>query len=108
MKKQMMLYVYAAVLVVISVAVVLAIIIPSIKIGSRPLSQPKVPSPPNDIPMYLNHKTKSFDAERETRLIYGDDGAWLGQPSKLYAAEAQGVHECGLSCGFIGKTVKYY
>lgn len=60
------------------------------------------------VPQYLSHKTKSFDAEREARMMYGDEGAWLGQPSKLYSAESQGVAQYGLEGGFIGKTLKYY
>lgn len=60
------------------------------------------------LPEYLSHKTKSFDAENEARIMYGDAGAWLGQPSKLYSAESQGVAQYGLEGGFIGKTLKYY
>ena len=57
---------------------------------------------------YLDHKTKSFDAEKEAIRMYGVNGAWKAQPSKSYSAEAQGVAQNGLEGGFVGKTLKYY
>lgn len=59
-------------------------------------------------PEYLSHKAKSFDAEKQMRQTYGDDGAWLGTSTKSFASEQQGVAQNGLAGGFIGKTMKYY
>lgn len=60
------------------------------------------------LPEYLSHKTKSFDAEKEARLMYGNEGAWKSNPTKSFDSESQGVAMNGLSGGFIGKTIKYY
>ena len=60
------------------------------------------------IPEYLNHKTSCFDCEKEAISRYGEDGAWKATPTKLFAAEQQGVAMYGLEGGFIGKTMKYY
>ncbi len=59
-------------------------------------------------PQYLSHKAKSFDAEKQMRQMYGDDGAWLGTSTKSFASEQQGLSQNGLAGGFIGKTMKYY
>ncbi len=62
----------------------------------------------NEIPEYLKHKSKSFDAEREMIRRCGIDSVWRSQPSKMYSAEQQGVDMYGEAGGFIGKTLKYY
>ena len=57
------------------------------------------------IPEYLNYKSKCIDCENQVRLQYGDDAAWMANPSKTYSAEQQGVDQYGLAGGFIGKTI---
>lgn len=60
------------------------------------------------VPEYLNHKSKCFDCEADMIARYGIDGAWLANPTKLFATEQQGVAMDGLRGGFIGKTMRYY
>lgn len=51
-------------------------------------------------PDYLNHKTKSFAAERQFYEICGDKCAKLQQPTKSFDSEAQNID--------LGKTMKYF
>jgi len=61
-------------------------------------------------PQYLNHKSKSFDAEREMINRCGLDGAWLANPSKCFDCETSAIDQAGgdISGGFLAKTIKYY
>ena len=60
-------------------------------------------------PQYLNHKTKSFSAEKDMIERCGPDCAWKSQPAKSFDAEREGVRQAqDISGGFIGKTMKYY
>jgi hypothetical protein len=63
-----------------------------------------------DIPEYLNHKSKCFTCETDMRNRYGDDGAWLANPSKTYSAEIDSIRQAGgnIAGGFLAKSVKYY
>jgi hypothetical protein len=61
------------------------------------------------IPEYLNHKSKCFDCEKEILNNFGEDAVWIAQPSKMFAAESEGMSQTGtVSGGFLGKTIKYY
>jgi hypothetical protein len=52
-------------------------------------------------PDYLNHKSKSFDAEIQVYQACGDRCALLlGQPTKSFDSERQNIE--------LGKTIKYY
>lgn len=60
------------------------------------------------VPEYLHHKSRCFDCEADMIGRYGQEGAWMANPSKTFSAEAQGVATGGLEGGFIGKSIKYY
>ncbi len=63
----------------------------------------------NFVPQYLSQKSKSFSAEKAAIAMYGDQGAWLGNPAKTFSAERHGVAVSGdISGGFIGKSMKFY
>lgn len=64
----------------------------------------------DNIPQYLNHKGKCFDCEDQMIATHGLDGAWLGQSTKLFSTEKDGISQKDgdLSGGFLGKTMKYY
>ena len=59
--------------------------------------------------MYLRHSTKCVSCENQMRSMYGDDAAWMGNASKLFSAESDGVRQVGnISGGFLGKTLPYF
>lgn len=62
------------------------------------------------LPEYLSHKSKSFDSEREMINRYGENAAWMANPTKSFDSEIDGVRQAGgdISGGFLGKTMKYY
>lgn len=62
------------------------------------------------LPQYLSHKGKCFDCEDQMIATHGVDGAWMGQSTKLFSTERDGVQQSGgdISGGFLGKTMKYY
>lgn len=63
----------------------------------------------NQIPQYMNHKSKCYDCERDIINRLGKDQAWRAQPSKLFSTETAGIAQTGkISGGFLGKTMKYY
>ena len=59
---------------------------------------------------YLGYKTKCFSCELDMRRRYGDDAAWMANPSKMFSAEIDGIRQAGgdISGGFLGKTIKYH
>ena len=61
------------------------------------------------VPEYLNYKSKSFDSERQIINMYGEDAAWMANPSRSFDSEPDGVmQKRDTSGGFIAKTMKYY
>lgn len=62
------------------------------------------------IPQYMSHKGKCFDCEDQMIAMHGVDGAWMGQSTKLFSTEKDGISQKDgdLSGGFLGKTMKYY
>ena len=75
-------------------------------------TQPVSMMPMNEtfaVPEYLRYASKCFSCETDIINRYGQDAAWMGQPSKLFSGEAQGVQQAGnISGGFLGKTMRYY
>lgn len=61
-------------------------------------------------PEYLNYKSKCFSCEQEVLATQGEDAVWMANPTKLFAAEKDGVYQAGgdLAGGYLGKTMKYY
>ena len=59
---------------------------------------------------YLDYKSKCFSCEKEIRSRYGDEAAWLANPSKMFSAEIDGIRQAGgdISGGFLGKTIRYF
>ena len=55
---------------------------------------------------YLQHKTSCFDCEKQMINTHGEEGAWMGQPTKSFDAEKEARRQ-GES-GFLAKTLKYY
>lgn len=62
-----------------------------------------------NVPEYLNHKSSCFSCEKDIINRYGVDAAWLGQPTKSFDSEIDGIYQANdISGGFLGKTMKYY
>lgn len=59
---------------------------------------------------YLGYKSKCFSCETQIRQTYGDDAAWMANPSKTFSAETDGIRQAGgdIAGGFLGKSIKYY
>ena len=59
---------------------------------------------------YLYHKSSCFDCEKDMINRYGQDAAWMANPSKTFTAESDGIAQANgnISGGFMGKTVKFY
>jgi len=59
---------------------------------------------------YLDYPSKCFSCERDFIDRYGEDYAWMGNQTKLFSAEYNGVLQANgdPSGGFMGKTIKYY
>lgn len=59
---------------------------------------------------YLNYKSKSFDSEKQMINMYGEDGAWMANPSRSFDSEYDGVLQANgdISGGFLGKTMRFY
>ena len=59
---------------------------------------------------YLDYKSKCFDCEKEIRQRYGDDVAWLANPSKMFSTEIDGIRQANgdISGGFLGKSIRYF
>lgn len=55
---------------------------------------------------YLQHKSSCFDCEKQMINMYGEEGAWMGQPTKSFDSEKEALRQ-GES-GFLAKTMKYY
>ena len=60
--------------------------------------------------MYLDHKTKCFDCEKDIIKRCGPEYAWMAQPAKSFDAEFEAIKQAGgePSAGFLAKTLKYY
>lgn len=58
---------------------------------------------------YLDYSSKCFSCERQFMRTHGEGGAWLGNQTKSFSAEREGVRQKGdLSGGFIGHGLRYY
>lgn len=65
---------------------------------------------PDQIPEYLKHKSKSFDAESEMIRRCGIDGAWKSNPTSCFDCETSAVDQADgdIRGGFLAKSIKYY
>lgn len=59
---------------------------------------------------YLGYKSKCFSCELQMRQMYGDNAAWMANPSKTFSAESDGIRQANgdIAGGFLGKSIRYY
>ena len=59
---------------------------------------------------YLGFKTKCISCENQMRQMYGNDAAWMANPSKTFSAETDGIRQArgDIGGGFLGKSMKYF